>query len=292
MPLPLSVALGDEFVATMEPSYTCLAKNSIMLGAANEPLATSGRCIYCDAATYSTSRQALGGEHIIARGLGGNLELKEASCATCEHKINSFETPVINELIWAPRAAMKIISRTHSKGTAKLYSVIGGHSFQDSVPIASHPTLLLLPIMPPPARLRDSYPGTSGVCAFWLYNINFTKATLTRIRTYAAPALDTVHFSQLLAKTAHSFAMAMLGSMAFKPYLRTVIRRKFAKLETWRARSEFVGGCGTLAPPTDALHEIECGWLPSPDRRLLLVHIRFFAYLGGPTYVVVAGQHP
>src|SRR5258707_13332584 len=51
--------------------------------------AAVGKCIYCDAKVYSTRvgirSTPFGDEHIIAEGLGGKLELPEASCQKCEH---------------------------------------------------------------------------------------------------------------------------------------------------------------------------------------------------------------
>jgi hypothetical protein len=50
-----------------------------------------GRCIYCGATRYSMDRAKLGKEHIIPEGIGGNLELLEASCFRCEKIINKSE---------------------------------------------------------------------------------------------------------------------------------------------------------------------------------------------------------
>src|SRR4051812_30550232 len=53
-------------------------------------------CIYCGASVYSSTRKALGKEHIVPEGTGGTLILENASCKECERIINTSETRMIH----------------------------------------------------------------------------------------------------------------------------------------------------------------------------------------------------
>ena len=55
-----------------------------------------GKCIYCLAEKYSSSRCQLGLEHIIPESIGGHLRLPDSSCEECERRINTVERSLRN----------------------------------------------------------------------------------------------------------------------------------------------------------------------------------------------------
>jgi hypothetical protein len=94
-------------------------------------------------------------------------------------------------------------------------------------------------------------------------------------------------FYRLIAKIAHSYAVAELG-FTFEPYLINLI-----EFTTPMFASHFVGGgLGEDPPPTDNLHEVE--FVPSlqgpKGDELLRVRIRLFASLGMPNHYAIVGS--
>jgi hypothetical protein len=95
----------------------------------------------------------------------------------------------------------------------------------------------------------------------------------------------------VVGKTAHSFAIAVLGDESFVPLLPQMIRRKFAKSEQWPDCYHLVGGIGgTDTPPSHALHELGLAFATIAEKWYLTTHIRLFGNLGAPTFVVVVGE--
>src|SRR5262249_16290490 len=92
-------------------------------------------------------------------------------------------------------------------------------------------------------------------------------------------------FSQMLAKIAHSFAVAEMGMDGFCPFLQPMI------CETDTSNSvQYIGGLQRVEPAQPRLHDLSfsthtCG---RPD--VVGVRIRLLAPLGTPTYFVAVGR--
>lgn len=98
-------------------------------------------------------------------------------------------------------------------------------------------------------------------------------------------------FCRMLAKIAHSFAVATCGLGSFEPFLPDVI------LGRSLAVSHYVGGSidiPALPPPAQKVnldHRLRYGELRSHNGdRLLVVGIHLFAVLGAPIYEVIVGS--
>jgi hypothetical protein len=99
--------------------------------------------------------------------------------------------------------------------------------------------------------------------------------------------LSALEFYRLIAKIAHSFAVAELG-FTFEPYLINLIEAKLPMFASHLIGGEF----SDSPPPSTNLHEIE--FVKSLDGpvgdELLMVRIRLFAYLGMPNHYAVVGS--
>ena len=95
-------------------------------------------------------------------------------------------------------------------------------------------------------------------------------------------------FSRMLAKMAHSYAVAKEGLGSFTPLLQELI------LHGSRTPSYLVGGTHDLPPKENAVHRIGTGIATSSSqsgiREYLVVNIRLFCFLGTPQYEVVVGE--
>jgi len=88
-------------------------------------------------------------------------------------------------------------------------------------------------------------------------------------------------FARMLAKIAHSFAVAEIGLDNFTPFLQKMI------IEGIETPSYYVGGDFTV-PPAErdgAMHWVRL----QPDDNYLVATIRLFAPLGAPLYHIIVG---
>jgi len=91
-------------------------------------------------------------------------------------------------------------------------------------------------------------------------------------------------FCQMRAKISHAYAVAELGFKSFHPYLDSYILGPLVGF------FDFIGGDMTIAPKTDALHEIGIHVEKREETTLIVVTLRLFSFLGTPTYQVVVGE--
>ncbi|WP_354077823.1 hypothetical protein [Constrictibacter sp. MBR-5] len=110
------------------------------------------------------------------------------------------------------------------------------------------------------------------------------------LANFASPAIDTVKFCQLLAKIAHSFAVAEIGLGNFQPLLADFAVRSFPLREQYTDCYHLVGGDPKSYAPSEALHTLGWGVWQNGLEAYLIVCIRLFASLGAPSYVLVAGK--
>lgn len=254
----------------------------------------SGNCIYCDSFEYNNnSSRKMGDEHIIAAGLGGNLVLSNACCSTCEGIICSYEGTVLRKVFSAARRQLGLKPSRKRRPSPKTFSCIAevnGQEISIELPIQVHPGLMMLPIYMAPGIMASRPEGMSTMCGFWSCAVNFDPINLSNKKiTSIKCEIDTVLFSQMLAKIAHSFLVAELGLDAFQPTLKDFIIKKFDKDEKISDEIDYLGGAVDLEPASSNFHEI--GWYQYGYGSLLylVVRIRLFAKLGAPTYHVVAG---
>lgn len=180
------------------------------------------------------------------------------------------------------------------KDDLPLFVGMGGRE-KVTLPPEDCPALLLLPQLPDPAMLWAL--NGWGLPAYdhppFLAWFNYKPDVLRGrygIDRFAAPWMNSVAFCRMVAKIGHAVAVADWGLKGFTPFLDTFLRDP--DMES-RSILPFVGG----TPPNDKkpgehglLHELQASWHLIEGRTLLISHVRLFAKLGAPTYVVLVGS--
>lgn len=262
------------------------------------------RCIYCDGpGPYSD-------EHIIAYGLGGNIVLPRASCPQCAKMTGKVERIVLRKMFGAMRIQQGFPTRRPKDRPTHLpVDVIGddGAVGIKTVPAMLHPGSFFMFRFGPPGILLQLPPSETFQAEGWAYvpgHRNPAYFTRHGSRGHKIGMFHPGIFSQMLAKIAHSFAVADQGLGSFRPMLPDLI------LGRSKTPSYLVGGDLDVAPPLPVLHRLhlECRWPyaheqlltqggptvlvvgGAPPRQYLVVHIRLFANWGGPQYHVVVGE--
>jgi hypothetical protein len=256
--------------------------------------AAIGECIYCDAKVYSTRigirSTPFGDEHIIAEGLGGKLELPEASCQRCEHITGSIvEQDVLLRTLKAVRLFFGIRGKARSSrpDTLPLQATVHGKDTTIDMPIEDYPVLFNMPIYGKPGFLTGGEGGTQITTGFTFMMLRYDERKLRidyGITSAASPYWDTHMLYRMLAKIAHAFAMAELGKGKFMPALPDMI------LTGETQNFNHIGGNPELAPPSIALHELGLGYQRANGKNYVIATVRLFASKGGPTYHVVVGE--
>jgi len=249
-----------------------------------------GRCIYCGSTQYSNAEiRPLSDEHIVALGLSGTLILPRASCRKCARETGKIEGSILRTILWAPRTFLKMKTKRPQERPTKFTSMakVGDKDVNIDLPIDDHPIMLFFPRLGPPGLLVDRPKDQADMREFWTYHFNLNPATFAKygIKNISSAVMDTQRFSQMLAKIAHSYAVARLGLNAFTPLLLDHIFRTggFSPFH-------FVGGRDVNPSVTHALHEIGHEEYDHDGKRYLIVRVRLFAYLGAPDYYVVTGE--
>ena len=160
------------------------------------------------------------------------------------------------------------------------------------------PFLITLPLYPLPDALTGAT-GTEDRSAatrqFWIRgggfgpdrdaHLQWLCEALGAVQVMPTATLNIEPFCLTIAKVAHSFAIAELGSHAFEPFLGDVIRTKDVS-----NRAEFMGGGEGNEPPSANLHDVEIATDIGTDPSIVTVRVRLFAVLGTPTYYVTVGR--
>lgn len=245
-------------------------------------LAPVGHCIYCAATEYNPANPGLtmSDEHIVARGLGGRLTLPGASCLDCQNRTSAVETKIVEALVSPSRKDLKIFG-----AKAKRRAKAGKETRPTAMPVFRlHPPGLMVGLPP-------TYPfAAREVGVIILSDDYLERVSAAGPRTIAFKhGFRADDFARLLAKTAHSYAIAALGGDGFQPLLNNAVRG----VEPMNL-SDLIGE--TVIPPQSAStqrHLLACAWEQSPEgRELLLVYVRLFGNRNSPMYCVVTGTRP
>jgi len=163
---------------------------------------------------------------------------------------------------------------------------IDGRDVVVELPIADYPTMLFFPRLGPPGFLVGRPRDHADMREMWVYQLNLNPLSFEKyqIQSMSSAVMDTQRFSQMLAKIAHSYAVARLGLGNFSPLLLSHI------LKTEGYPWHFVGGDDAPLLSSTALHELSCNECEANGKRYIVVRVRLFAFLGAPNYSVVVGQ--
>jgi hypothetical protein len=272
-----------------------------------------GSCIYCGVVLPLSQ---LTDEHIIPMNIGGNLILQKASCRKCAEITGKIDDKCAKTFFKLARDHLHIPGRRRLKRRRKFIRTEIAyltHSVIEAIPIEEHPGMVMIFTLPPPRYLVGWPPSQSDEIEWArLVPLHLTLDHETRgSRHWNKPIVlgrdfRGVVYVRLLAKIAHSYAVAELGLNAFKPFLNNLILG-IPPLSP----CHFVGGNPNEGPPTGKLpasgierHEI--GIIPASDalhgctitpprdpralEKLVVVRIRLFGDFGAPIHYVVVGE--
>lgn len=244
-----------------------------------------GQCIYCG---DDSRPDLLQREHIIPKGLNGTVVLPKASCPRCAAITAEFERVCLQKMFVDARIHLGLASRRHRRNKQPPSPLKVGHLGEDRE--TSHWQELSRGDHPFALCTLDFYPagyllGTS--LAEQSMNIVVIETLSFRERFGSLPRsafvqwyVDSKPFGRMLAKIAHSYAVAVLGINGFDPFLPGIV------LGTDPNIFHYVGGAIASAEMPKTLHLLSL----RKENGLVLADIRFFVALGGPAYRVVVGR--
>ena len=243
-------------------------------------------------------------EHIIAESVGGTLVLEAASCPACAGETHAFEGHAFDPL----RPLRQQLGFPMSRETKRRIKTKGEDNFivkadgkKIKVPMSEFPALAIHLAFPMPGILinqpMDDRALGGGIHAIELtpgfgerFNRLRAKLRAREIQILgveaAAQRQNQNDYGRMLAKVAHSYAVAELGLGNFRPFLLDIIHNK-SPLNL----SHYIGSSiGKPDEPTD-LHEIgfaRRGMIGADE--LVIVKVRLFASLQGQTHYIVVGE--
>lgn len=247
-----------------------------------------GRCIYCP----NDGSYGLGDEHIIPYALNGTQILRQASCHDCERITSYLDGFISREVFYQIRTSARMRSRS---GLPAEFPVTlhfdDGREERVMVPSDIHPSTLVLPKFAMPTLLSGATPDGNFHFTYtrWMRESAAFDAFVRERGAKTAEvemSIKPQQFSRVLAKIAHSYAVAKLGLEGFRPLLIDLIHQRNVE------RGPELVGSEAETPPvaSDFVHELSL--VPHPT--FVVVRIRLFASsdadgIGMPVYLVVAG---
>jgi len=249
------------------------------------------QCIYCGSTTRRLTK-----EHIIGRGIGGTVTLDKASCSAalgvksakhCSEITRDIEQFCFRSMLGhfrhyidlpvsQPRSKLPL-TIIHSDGVMEVKDVdINDHIGMMSVPIFDKPGLLT-------GRLYEALVDT------WTFIPNkepFSgypeKTRLGRNKFHART------YAKMLAKIAHSFAVAQFGIDAFEEmFLPSLILDKKDQVPCDR----YVGCLERNPAPETSLHNVGLGQAKlDTGQEFIMAKVRLFCMIGAPQYHVMVGR--
>lgn len=256
-----------------------------------------GRCIYCGSRVWSTEQERkLGDEHIVAEGLGGNLVLPESSCKSCEEETSRFE------LVWLRSFDAVRVEKGLRKKKRRSPRVLvltlqrNGQSVRKHIPAEQYPPMIVTLKFNPPEILSDSEQVekefSGGVATAILPSfVRRLKQYLYQGWSVTVPPAQrdatARQLGRMLAKIAHSYAVAELGLGGFQPFLQPIILGTDTRYLAY-----YVGGSREIPVATPELYKVQLARVQSPKgRQYLRTDIRLLSSMQGmPQYQVVVGQ--
>jgi hypothetical protein len=251
-----------------------------------------GQCIYCG---KRPPQAVLSKEHIIPLALGATFIFLKASCEECRKITHKFETLCLKTNF--------LHFRTHSNFPTRRPKERPTHlpirpknappGSKKLVPVADHPHILTMPVLPEPGILT----GQSSETPITLYKLSHlaNPRDLERIAakhggTVTVDAnFNMTAFELMLAKIAHGFAWAEVGPENFKPALPPLIRGESFGVAYLVGQSARTHHPVISTNETGNLHDLSV-WLLVHGSYLLAIGIRLFASFQAPTYCVIAGE--
>lgn len=251
-----------------------------------------GECIYCG------KNSELSEEHVVPFALGGNMVIPAGSCAECAKITSRFERSVLRGFMYPARIVGRFPTRRPKKRPTELPLRVlrGDDATDESLPIAEHPGILVLPLLSPPHEIYGG-PTPTGASVVGLETLVFGKNVVDIIRDREATGiqgqtdLDVTAFGRLLAKIAYGFAVFELGMLDRRhvPILPIILGQS-DKISKWVGSVPFTHAVDTAGP----LHSLSLQFKPDDDGSgygRLVARVRLFATSGCTGYEVLISSH-
>lgn len=250
-----------------------------------------GECIYCG------GKENLSDEHLIPFGFGGRWVLPDSSCESCSAKTSLFEMVCLRTMYGPLRQLYDLPSRR--KQPEKLPLKVKYKPTDDWTKIlvsqVDYPFLVTFPYFSMPNLItgkKDSKRTGATTDRLWIRGAsayaNFDiqmKSLLSKLKVYGVfpeSIAQIPEFCQMLAKVAHSYAVAELGYKNFKPFLLGhIVKKELSDC------ASFIGSLDKDEKATNNIHELS---ICKDIKKYIVVRMRFLAKLGTPTYYVVVGK--
>jgi hypothetical protein len=259
-----------------------------------------GECVYCG------STSDLRREHVVPRGMQGEVTLPQGSCGTCADLTKDIETHCLRHTLIHVR--MQLGLHNHPNELPETFPVkLTDWSDNEStlqVPIADFPTIWAMPIYDYPGILRGvtQEEASGGVIAYaHKHDANFQKLlALPNVKSVSATtgALSVDLFTRFIAKIAYCYAVAGFGLNAVKSSPLVDLIRNSSPQSNY-----FVGGLNNLKmdaqpqptfelePATNEIFRVEMRKVPDQSGDLFwAVYVRLLPNLSGASYLAIVGR--
>lgn len=251
-----------------------------------------GECIYCGKTEDETELKK---EHIVPYSLAGNSFLPKSSCQECESITSAIEGKCVAKMYKLLRLRFDIQTRRRKKRikSMPIQVILDGKSTIIDLPVNGLLGILGFVHFPVPGFLRipeehlENFVGTKlsvrnimpkDMSIWEQKNISSVKSSITfQVETHAL----------MMAKIAHCIAVGTFGINNFDKLLTGFILKQETK-----GLAYLVGGVKEIEPPIVLNNHHQVSWeITKKDFNLyyILIKIRLFSYLGGPTVQVIAG---
>jgi hypothetical protein len=161
----------------------------------------------------------------------------------------------------------------------------GKQTWERTIPASEFPLVVPGLILPPPGILVGEKPHNRMVGKFWHARENATaEKFLSPGKGYKVASFNNHIFMQMLAKIAHSYAVAEWGFHSFRPLLLDLILRDAQTASYW------VGGDMTVKPADlGGLHKMQLKREVLLGTEYVIAYITLFCMFGAPEYRIVVG---
>jgi HNH endonuclease len=183
-----------------------------------------GRCIYCGS---DGGTAGLSSEHIVPFSLGGNVEILKASCADCAKITSRLERHLAREIFWE----LRIHTNTQTRRPYERPDIlparvsIGNRHETLMLPIADHPSFLVMPVWSLPGVLKgeqpsEMFPETKAHLYYYIPpnirdTLNLDDGQLAELHPPEI-VIDPSVFARAVAKIAYCQMVAVCGLTGFR----------------------------------------------------------------------------
>jgi len=233
-------------------------------------------------------------EHIVATAIAGVWMLPKASCKRCQKMTTKLEGHCFAGTLKPFRTQIGMYGRKKripkSFGLPVMYP--NGRAHIDEFPVSKFPATLIIPHFKSLPKILDGVPpnATDKIDAWGLMtwpDSGYPQYPAGTNISIIPAGFHGGKWCRMLAKIAHSHAVAMRGFNGFRPYLQKMIRGMD------NSYGHYLGGTLEIRPKDDFLHMLTIKEWKSdkvPDKTFLVVTVRIFASFGAPECIAVVGE--